>query len=211
MDSQCNEANNAMAEAIDFYMDVVPITELFLPRNEGNKELYMLFEDIFISEKTYRAIPQPMLHKITDYRICHREVYDEECEEFQSRLIACAENKNARIKVMSNGFFSASCRSCCSSISTFLDSGCLNLCKHEIALLLGVDYQMSMSHGYYSYMRTERLEALKTRRSRILERFDGVHQEKAVLLSRGVASIEKDFSDSEHDRLKFESKSIYNT
>ena len=127
-----------------------------------------------------------------DCHICHREVYDAVHEDFQNRLVACSENRNAKIEILPTGMIKGHCFSCCSTTSTFLDSGYLGLCKHEISLLVGIDHQMSKSCGYYSYMRTKRLEAMKTRRIRILKHLSGVRKEKAVLLSLGVTNIEKD-------------------
>lgn len=197
MDRQYKGANNAVAEVIDFYIDVVPVTELFTPRNKGNEELYLLFGDIFISEKLFLDISKQVTGKSIDCHICHREVYDAAHEEFQSRLVACSESRNAKIEILSNRMIKASCFSCCSTTSTSLDSGYLDLCKHEISLLIGIDYQMSKSSGHYSNMRTKRMEAMKTRRIRILEQLSGVCKEKALLLSLGVTNIEKDYSAEE--------------
>ena len=198
MDTQYKEANDSVPEVIDFYIDVVPITELFFPRNKGNEELYLLFRDIFISEKIFLNLQKTIAYRDIDCHICHREVYDAAHEVFENRLVACSENRNAKIEILPTGMIKAHCHSCCSTTSTSIDSGYLALCKHEVSLLVGIDHQMSKSCGYYSYMRTKRLEAMKTRRISILKHLSGVHKEKAVLLSLGVTNIEKDDYAEEH-------------
>lgn len=199
-------------DLIDFYLDVVRIPSLFTDRSEGNAELHDLFEYLYVSQDiadSYMATKQSIKYN-ANYHFLHRDVYSQESEDYLCRLVASADcsfsgrikdsdfgsfavSGSVMIKILSNGQFKAICPVCASRINTFLDIGCLDICEHELALLIGLDYCMNLNNRYNATMRTKRLEAMKTRRAR-LERIKGIDPKKIMTLACGVSNIEKDFS-----------------
>ena len=200
-----------MSEMVDFYIDGISITSLFSDYSEGNAELHDLFEFIYVPMGIANSIMKSgqSIKHTGNYRFLHRDVYNRECGDFVCRLIASADgffsdcqttrdsqwhmiSGTAMINILSNGRFIASCPLCASKINTFLDVGCIDVCKHELALLLGLDYYMSLNNKFNVTMRAKRLEAIKMRRAR-LERIKGIDHKKLMALCCGVTSIEKDF------------------
>ncbi len=205
-------SNIPTPDSIDFYLDVISIPSLFMNRSEGNAELHDLFEYIYVPRDIanhYITTKQSIKYD-TNYHFLHRDVYSQDSEDYLCRLVASADGHFsdhikeselgsfvvsgiAMINILSNGQFKAFCPLCASRINTFLDIGCLDICEHELALLLGLDYYMSLNNRYNVTMRTKRLEAMKLRRAR-LERIKGIDHKKVMNLSCGVSNIEKDFN-----------------
>ncbi len=179
-------------DELDIFMEVVPVTCLFKPENKGNAELHELFDDIYVSPGICRKICDKTRSSIPDtsVSIMHRDVFDREKNAFVSRLIAHAYSEHphyAELSICADGFFKASCGKCCSKVGTYLDKGHIDICEHELELLLGIDLYMSSNGNYLSAYKLRRMSMLLEKQKTAHKKVSEDDPKKIAMLYSGMA------------------------
>lgn len=181
-----------IADELDIYREVVPITSLFTPENKGNAELHEVFNNIFISAEVCRDVCSKTRSFLSDtsFNFMHRGVFDREKNVFVNKLIAHAHSGGPRyvdVSIYGDGFFQASCRKCYSEVEVYLDEGHINICEHEMELLLGIDLLMSDNKNFIPDLKARRMEAFLAKQKIAYGKINDEDPQKSAMLSCGMA------------------------
>ena len=181
-----------IADELDIFREVVPVTSLFMPENKGNAELHEMFKNIFVTAELCRYVCTKSRSFLSDTScsFMHRDVFDRDRNVFVNRLIAHAHSgcpHHTDVSICGDGFFQASCRKCYSQVGMYLDEGHINICEHELELLLEIDLLMSDDKNFIPELKLRRMEALLAKQKCVHKKIENDDPQKSAMLSWGMA------------------------